>query len=207
MLNDWTIVPAGWQPRANGFALAIAIMAGMVLALIYTGLVVVRGFRGARPRPTPGWRELSLPLLTLTGLAVSGYLTYVELRAVPAVCGPIGDCNAVQSSPYARLFGVVPVGVAGAMGYGAILMVWLWGRFRSDGLADHAPLAVFCLALFGTLLSLYLTYLEPFVIRAVCLWCLISAINITVVMLLSTGPMLRSMATVENETGSADLAS
>ena len=46
----------------------------------------------------------------------AGYLTYVETQLVQAVCGPVGDCNAVQSSSYARLFGVLPVGVLGASG-------------------------------------------------------------------------------------------
>jgi uncharacterized membrane protein len=83
------------------------------------------------------------------------------------------------------------------IGYAAILGVWLWGGWRSDALAGYAPLAVFCLALFGVMLSLYLTYLEPFVIRAVCLWCLASAVIITLVMLASLSPMLQAISADE----------
>ncbi len=178
------------QPRPSGFTLAIGVMVGIVTALVYTGASVASGFRGLPPRPTPGWLVLAIPPLALAGLAVAGYLAYVETWAVPAICGPVGDCNAVQSSPYAWLFGVLPVGVLGAVGYLAILAAWLYGRLRADRLARYAPLAVFGMALFGTLFSLYLTYLEPFVIRAVCAWCLTSAVIMTLLMVLSIGPAL-----------------
>ncbi len=193
-----TVTPASDPPahsQSNGFALAIAIMVAMVAALIYIGVVVMRSLRGFPPRPMPEWLEWATPLLALIGLGVASYLAYVETQAVAAVCGPVGDCNAVQSSEYAKLLGVLPVGVLGALGYAAILAAWLWGRLRSDWLAGYAPLAILGMTLFGTLFSLYLTYLEPFVIRAVCAWCLTSAIVITVLMLLSVGPAMQTIDT------------
>ncbi|MBI5568146.1 MAG: vitamin K epoxide reductase family protein [Chloroflexi bacterium] len=131
-------------------------------------------------------------MLTLTGLGVAGYLAYVETQAVAAVCGPIGDCNAVQSSPYARLFGVLPIGVLGVIGYMLIFITWLWGRLRSDRVAEIAPLIVFGFAVAGVLFSLYLTFLEPFVIGAVCAWCLTSAVVMTLLMLLTLAPARRA---------------
>jgi uncharacterized membrane protein len=194
--------PPGGAPdplaRPNGFGLAVAIMAGMIAALFYTGVTVVRGPGGNTPLRSPAWPELAIPLLALAGLGVAGYLAYVETQAVPAVCGPVGDCNAVQNSPYARLFGVLPVGVLGAAGYVAILAVWLWGRLRSDRLAGYTPLALLGIAVFGVLFSLYLTYLEPFVIRAVCAWCLTSAVIITLLMLLSLKPALQTIEVTGN---------
>jgi uncharacterized membrane protein len=80
-----------------------------------------------------------LPTLALGGLGVAGYLAYVETQAVAAVCGPVGDCNAVQSSPYAYLFDVIPIGVLGVIAYLSILAVWLWGRMRRDTVARYAP--------------------------------------------------------------------
>jgi uncharacterized membrane protein len=117
----------------------------------------------------------------------------VETQAVSAVCGPVGDCNAVQSSPYARLFGVLPVGILGLAGYLGILLAWSWRRLRPTGLSRRAPAAIFAMALFGTLFSVYLTYLEPFVIRAVCIWCLTSAVLITLLLLVSVRPAMESM--------------
>jgi len=187
--------PPAAAPRSNGFALALTIMAGMVAALAYTGVQMAQGPRSGASGPQPGgraWVAWATPILALIGLGVAGYLAYVETRQVAAVCGPVGDCNAVQASPYARLFGVLPVGVLGALGYVALLAAWLWGRYGRGRLAELAPLAVFAIALFGVLFSLYLTYLEPFVIRAVCAWCLTSAVIMTLLLLLAVGPARRA---------------
>lgn len=183
------------QPQSDGLALALAIMVAMAAALAYTSVVVARRWRGRTARPTPEWLEWAIPLLALFGLGVAAYLAYVETQAVPAVCGPVGDCNAVQSSEYARLFGVLPIGVLGVLGYAAILAAWLWGQWRSDRLADYAPLAILGMTVFGTAFSLYLTYLEEFVIRAVCAWCLTSAVIMTALMVLSVGPAMQTIDT------------
>jgi uncharacterized membrane protein len=182
--------PSTVQPTPNGFGLAIGIMVGMVVALAYTGVVTLQGLNNPPSRPAAVWSDRVIPLLAIIGLGVAAYLAYVETQAIAAVCGPVGDCNAVQSSPYAKLFGVLPVGVLGAAGYIAILAVWLWGRFGSGRLADYAPPAIYGMALFGVLFSLYLTYLEPFVIGAVCIWCLTSAVIITLLMLLALKPAM-----------------
>lgn len=67
-------------------------------------------------------------------------------------------------------------------------MAWLAARSARKDLADIAVIALFGMTAFGTLFSIYLTFLEPFVIGATCAWCLTSAILITVMMLLAAGP-------------------
>ena len=186
-------------PLSNGFALAIAIMAGMVGALVYSGFAVTRRQTAESASTQRVWRDLALLVLSLIGLGVAGYLAYVETQAVAAVCGPIGDCNAVQSSEYARLFGVLPIGVLGVIGYALILIVWLWGRLRSDRMALAPPLIVFGLTVFGVLFSLYLTFLEPFVIKAVCIWCLTSAVIMTLLMLITLAPARRAFNNLQGE--------
>jgi uncharacterized membrane protein len=188
--------PAPLAAQSGGLELAAAVMVGMLAAVIYTGVSSVRawyGHGGGSDSP-PAWMDALIPGLAIVGLGVAGYLSYVETQAMPAVCGPVGDCNAVQTSSYAKLFGVLPVAVVGMIGYVAILIAWLWGHFRSDRLADYAPLAVLGMAVFGVLFSVYLTYLELFVIRAVCVWCLASAVIITLLMLLTTSAALASFA-------------
>lgn len=157
---------------------AFLVLAGMVIALVFVGvmLLLVRG--GSISPPAAGWSTWAIPALVVLGMGVAAYLTYVETQAAAAVCGPVGDCNAVQSSPYARLFGV-PVGVIGLVGYAAIFGAWLWGR--SGNAAARALLVGMAAA--GVLFSIYLTYLELFVIRAVCMWCLSSAVIITLILL------------------------
>jgi uncharacterized membrane protein len=186
---------------SNGFALAIAILAAMALALVYTFVTLVQGMGRTVGSLRPAWPSSLIPFLALAGLGVAGYLAYVETQAVPAICGPVGDCNAVQSSVYARLFGVLPIGVLGAIGYLAILGAWWWGRREAAAPAVYAPLVMLALALFGVLFSLYLTYLEPFVIRAVCAWCLTSAVIITLLMLASLRPALVSLSQLRQEPG------
>lgn len=182
--------------KSNGYTLAIGIMVAMAAALVYA---IVR-FMQPQPEKEPA-RALNLatPLLSLVGLGVAGYLAYVETQAVSAVCGPIGDCNAVQSSPYATLFGILPIGVLGLIAYAAILGLWLWKQRRKDWVAQRAALIIFGMAVLGTLFSLYLTYLEPFVIKAVCAWCLSSAVIITLIMLVNIRPAQDDLAGKDTE--------
>lgn len=188
--SNATLAPQ--PPRVNGFELAMGVMVGMVAALGYVGVVFARARRGTPKGLLPRVSESLIPLLLVAGLGVAGYLTYVETQAVPAACGPVGDCNTVQSSPYARLFGILPIGVLGMIGYAAMLALWAWGHWRSGWLSRYASRALFVMALFGVLFSLYLTYLELFVIEAVCAWCLTSAVIMTLLMVSSVASTLQT---------------
>jgi uncharacterized membrane protein len=173
-------------PANDGFALAVVVLIGMILAVGHTAARLwqsrpVRRSRRSAAAPPPAWLNTALPVLALIGLIVAAYLAYVETQAVAAVCGPIGDCNAVQTSDYAYLLGV-PIGVWGVLGYLAILAAWAWGKWRSD---SRAAIALLAMTAFGVLFSIYLTYLEPFVIQAVCAWCLTSAVVMTLLLLIS----------------------
>ena len=119
--------------------------------------------------------DWAVPLLSLIGLGVAGYMAYVETQQVQAVCGPVGDCNSVQQSEYARLFGLIPIGVVGVLGYLAILAAWAIYRLSPGRIAQWAGLTLWLMTAGGVLFSIYLTFLEPFVIGATCAWCLSSA--------------------------------
>ena len=123
-------------------------------------------------------RAWIFPLVVVAGLVVAGYLAYIEVTETEAVCGVIGDCNTVQQSEYATLFGVLPIGVLGVMGYLAILMVWGMNRDQKLDPAMKARLSslMFGMIWAGVAFSVYLTFLEPFVIGATCAWCLMSAL-------------------------------
>ncbi len=85
-----------------GNTLAIIVLLGMVLMVGRSSIIFPR----LTPIPTPAWRDWAFPFLALVGFGVAAYLAYVEISQVAAVCGPVGDCNTVQQSAYARLFGV-----------------------------------------------------------------------------------------------------
>ena len=113
--------------------------------------------------------RLALLGVTAAGVAVAGYLTWVHYAGVGLLCaGGGGGCGRVQGSSYATLAGV-PVAVIGLGGYVAILCSLLLR-------GEPARLATAALALVGATFSAYLTYLELFVIEAICQWCVASAI-------------------------------
>ena len=120
-------------------------------------------------------------------LGVSIYLGSVEASGADAVCGPVGDCNAVQQSEYASIFGI-PIGVLGVIGYGLLLAGWIVSRVAKGALADLGLIFAVAVAFGGTLFSIYLTFLEPFVIGATCVWCLTSAVAIMGLLWLTAGP-------------------
>ena len=170
-----------------GNSLAVIVLSGMIVSIIGAALAwrAKPGVQTGNPART--WRWL-VPLLCLVGIGVAGYLTYVETAQVEAVCGPVGDCNTVQQSEYARLFGFLPIGILGILGYVLILLAWTGACFGKGRLAVYAPLALLGLVAFGVLFSIYLTFLEPFVIGATCAWCLTSAIIMTALLWLGLAP-------------------
>ncbi len=193
MAENPTVVPhqtpSSVEMLHNGFALAILLLALIAAALVYSLVSFVLG----KTFGLPVWAEWLIPFLIVVGIGVAGYLSYVEIQVVAAVCGPVGDCNAVQSSPNARLFGVLPVGVLGLLGYLALLAAWLVRRFFPR-LEKPTTLAFWGMALFAVVFSIYLTYLEPFVIKAVCAWCLTSAVIVTFLLLLGRLPAIQHFA-------------
>ncbi len=160
--------------------LAVVVLAGMALTIAWSAIA------WSRPaQALASWRDRSIPLLALAGMGVAAYLTFIETTGAEAVCGPVGNCNVVQQSEFARIFGVIPVGMAGMAGYGAILIAWIAAHGLRGAPAERAALLLPVLTLIGALFSIYLTFLEPFVIGATCLWCLTSSVIMTGLLWLS----------------------
>ena len=127
--------------------------------------------------------RLAALLLAVLALAVAGYLTYVHYAELEPICaGGGGGCERVQNSSYAELAGV-PVAVLGLVGY-ALILASLW----VPGDAGRVAGAVFALAGFG--FSAYLTWLELFEIDALCQWCVVSAVLMTALALISARRVL-----------------
>ncbi len=108
-----------------------------------------------------------MSLLAAAGLLISLYLAATKLAGEVPVCGPLRGCETVSTSPYSELFGI-PVAVFGA-GFSAVLLAasFRWWR-AGDG---RAVRLAYALGLVGLVVIAYLTYLELFVIEAVCIWC------------------------------------
>jgi len=179
----------------GGNTLSVIVLIGMVGAVLWSGRIIRQANR-ASLKDRWAW---VIPILSIAGICVSAYLAYVETMQVEAVCGPVGDCNTVQHSEYARLFGVLPIGVLGLGGYIAIITTWLMARYMKKPMEDIAAWALLALTISGTIFSIYLTFLEPFVIGATCTWCLTSSVLITLLMLASMSSFNLNLSRISSD--------
>jgi uncharacterized membrane protein len=120
--------------------------------------------------------------VALAGLAIAGYLTVVHYAGGTPVCAISHGCATVQQSSYAELAGF-PVALLGLAGYAAILVSLL-----RDGELARTATAFLALAGFG--FSCWLTFVEIARLDAICIWCVGSAICMTLLALLSVTRLL-----------------
>lgn len=161
-----------------------------VAVVVLIGLIVAVGWALRTVWKARVWPEArtsrAIPVFVVIGLPIALYLGIMEYTDSPMVCGPVGHCNVVQASPYAMLFGVLPVGLLGVAGYLAIMTGWLVASYAPDPLRHLSGKALWGMALFGGAFSIYLTFLEPFVIGASCAWCLSSSILMMLILISAT---------------------
>jgi uncharacterized membrane protein len=132
----------------------------------------------------PPVARMAIAVLALVGLLVAAYLSMYKLGMLGIIQCQIGSCEKVQTSQYAYFLGL-PVAFYGVAAYVAILVVAMLGiqpRFERE---RWVALALFGMSAVGVLFSAYLTYLEAAVIHAWCQWCVVSAVLITLIFLLS----------------------
>jgi uncharacterized membrane protein len=126
--------------------------------------------------------------VTLASALVSGYLSVTRAMGEAAVCGPSKGCETVASSEYSAVLGI-PVAFLG-LGLSLVLLVLagLWWLRRER----RALLVAYGLLLLATLGVAYLTYLELFVIEAICPWCLAYAVTVVVSLVTAGLAMVRT---------------
>lgn len=123
--------------------------------------------------------RMGAALAALAGLFVSAYLWLYKLGAIGTISCGTGGCETVQLSPQSRFLGV-EVAAIGAAGYAVLLLLTLASlQPRWSGNIRLVQLIAF-LAGGAVLFTLYLKYLELFVIHAICRWCVASAVLIVV---------------------------
>lgn len=143
--------------------------------------------------------KLSRPLLTailsVAGIAVSMYLLTVHWGWWSAVCLGVGDCELVNTSRYSEFLGL-PVALWGIGAYAALLalsLAVLWKKF-----SPWAQRGLFIVSAIGVAFSLYLTYVEVFILHEICPWCVLSAIIVTAIAVLSALEMRAAEAEPDN---------
>ena len=122
--------------------------------------------------------RVSSGVLALAGIGVAAYIVVVEAGGGTPQCLAGGTgCETVANSEYSDLAGI-NVAVLGIAGYALLL-----GAALAPG--DLARIAGFAVAIVGFGFSVYLTYLELFVIDAICQWCVASAVLMTLLLTLN----------------------
>jgi uncharacterized membrane protein len=121
--------------------------------------------------------RMSAALLSLLGLFIAAYLYLYKIGKIGSLACGTGGCETVQWSPWSQFAGL-DVALVGVIGYAGLLALSL--AALQPGLATRRGPAVLLAALagIGVLFTVYLTYLELFVIHAICRWCVASAVVI-----------------------------
>jgi uncharacterized membrane protein len=177
-------------PRLPASPAAIAIL-GTLLALLLGQLAHAGAtWRRRPPAGGPARRWIAL-VLVLASLGVGLYLARAEISGSHVAC--LSDCDAVHASEWAWIFGLVPVGVFGVAGSLGLLAAWLAGLHRAPRLAGWGGAAFLFMALFGVAFSAWLTFLELFVIGALCEWCVANALLMAAVAALALAPGKRAL--------------
>ncbi len=132
----------------------------------------------------------AIALLALVGLFVALYLWFYKIGLLGSLQCGMGSCEFVQASRYAQFLGV-PVALYGVVGYAVLFALGLVSLHPAWA-ARRGPIVLLAtLSSVGFLFTLYLTYVELFVIRAVCRWCVGSAVIITAIWVLATRAALQ----------------
>ena len=144
-------------------------------------------------------KRMIVGLLALVGVFVSVYLTLYKLGYIGQLNCAVGSCETVNTSRWATFLGL-PVAAWGLGFYVAVFavaMVAVQERYEDS---RTMSVALAGLTGWGVLFSGWLTYLELFVIHAICIWCVTSAIIVLIMFAVS-------LADLRDFRGAADVAS
>ncbi|MFH1534253.1 MAG: vitamin K epoxide reductase family protein [Nitrospirota bacterium] len=129
----------------------------------------------------PNWLIWAIVAVAFLGFIDASYLTLVHYKGAELGCDAWGSCNVVTTSEYSVIFGI-PMALMGALYYLSVLilaLVYVDTKWK-------LPLKLIPIATsFGFLFSLWLIYLQLFIIHAICLYCMFSAGTSTTLFILS----------------------
>jgi uncharacterized membrane protein len=132
------------------------------------------------PEASPPTNRMAIAVLSLVGFFVAFYLLAHHLGWVGSLICGVGDCAAVQASKWSSV-GPVPTSAIGMVGYVALMAVSIVGLQPAHRTAAWVGRSLLVFSALALAYSVFLTYLEAFVIHAWCQWCVISAVLIVVI--------------------------
>jgi uncharacterized membrane protein len=125
--------------------------------------------------------RMSAALLSLVGLFISSYLYLYKIGRIGALACGSGGCETVQLSVWSRFAGF-EVALIGVLGYAGLLALSLVALQPGLAAQRWPSTLLVVLAVIGVVFTAYLTYLELFVIHAICRWCVGSAAIIVAIL-------------------------
>ena len=131
-------------------------------------------------------------ILTILGAADSLYLLIYKLTGNSRMCLGNGGCHDVNFSPYSEIYGI-PVSLLGMSAFLVILCILIL-ESRLKLAKENGPLAIFGISLAGVAFTAYLTYLEVYVIHAICPFCVAAAVIITSIFILAIIRLVKQTA-------------
>jgi uncharacterized membrane protein len=120
-------------------------------------------------------RRMLTALIALVGLFVALYLTLYKVGLIGTLACGTGSCETVQLSRWSTFVGQ-PVAAWGAGFYAVVFALALAGVQDRWAESRRLGLATVIVTGWGVVFSAWLTYLELFVIQAICRWCVVSAV-------------------------------
>ena len=131
---------------------------------------------------SPPANRMVIAVFALFGVLISLYMLLYHLGMLGSILCGSGGCETVQNSPWANFLGV-PVPLIGLLGYGALMAAALAGLQPALAGDRRIPLVLVTGAVIALVFTAYLNYIEAFVIRAWCRWCIGSAVVVGVLFL------------------------
>jgi len=120
-------------------------------------------------------------VLSILGVATAIYVLQSFLRQTGVICLTGGGCELVRKSPVSYPLGI-PVPAFGLAGYLGLTILSFLRTLQLPSTMNHRLLTgMLGIAIFGICFVTWFTYMELFVIRGVCTWCLVSAVNMYVI--------------------------
>lgn len=118
---------------------------------------------------------MTIAVLALVGILIALYLTLYKVGVVGNLSCSIGSCETVNTSSWSTFAGL-PVAAWGLAAYVALFALAMAGTYQRYETSRQISWLLVAISGWSVLFSAWLTYLELFVIRAICIWCVASAL-------------------------------
>ena len=125
-------------------------------------------------------KRMIVAALALAGIFLAVYLLLYKLGMIGELSCSVGSCEKVNTSKWATFLGL-PVAAWGVGWYVVMFVLALVSTWETYAESPAVSMLLLVVAGTGVIFSAYLTYLELFVIHAICQWCVVSAILVLVI--------------------------